>query len=359
MIFIKNIIFYLIGLIPTSLLKKNIDFSERVLFVHLSHPLGDFISRINFLRSVDNENSPKNCFLIIDEKYKKIAHLIESKFELLFVKRIKYKLNPFYRFKILKYLTSLKFKLAFNISVDRGMMSDEITINSRANRKITLQKENHFLSSLFENINDKKYSDILSFNSFNEYERMEELKYILREKFGFDIKESIIPQKTQTGEKYIVIAPFSSKKNKSWPFESYLQLIQKLTIRARIFVIGETKNISHMRILKNIPGGVTNLVCKTKIEDVTEVIRGSSLFIGNDSGLTHLAYFFRIPLIGIIGGGSYGFFFPNSNHETNLFFYNPLDCFNCNWRCKYSEPYCLTKVTVDSVYNSALKLLDI
>ena len=156
-----------------------------------------------------------------------------------------------------------------------------------------------------------------------------------------------------------IIAPFSSKKNKSWPFESYLQLIQKLTIRARIFVIGETKNISHMRILKNIPGGVTNLVCKTKIEDVTEVIRGSSLFIGNDSGLTHLAYFFRIPLIGIIGGGSYGFFFPNSNHETNLFFYNPLDCFNCNWRCKYSEPYCLTKVTVDSVYNSALKLLDI
>ena len=189
MILIKNIIFYLIGLIPTSFQKKNVDFSERVLFVHLSHPLGDFVSRINFLRSLENNITHANIFLIIDEKYKQISHLIDSKVNLIFINRKKYKLNPFYRFNILEYLTSLKFRFAFNISVDRGMTSDEITINSGADRKITLQKENHFLSSLFETINNSKYSDILSLNSYNEYDRMKELKYILKDRYEFDFKK--------------------------------------------------------------------------------------------------------------------------------------------------------------------------
>lgn len=358
MIVLKNIIFYLIGLVPTSLQKRNVDFSKRVLFVHLSHPLGDFVSRINFLKSINNKNSPQNNFLLIDEKYKNIAHLIDSKFELLFVKRIRYKLNPFYRFKILKYLTSLRFRLVFNISVDRGMMNDEITINSGADRIITLQKENHFLSSLFENINNKKYSDMLSFNSFNEYDRMGELKLILREKFGFDIKESIAPPKTQAREKYIVIAPFSSRKLATWPIDNYLQLIYKLKDHIRILVVGKPK-IEFTRALNNLPAEVKNLVCNTELSETVELIRKSSLFIGNDSGLSHLAYFFKVPLIGIIGGGNYGQFFPRSNYPSSLFFYNYLDCFNCRWNCRYKEPFCITKVTVDSIYDSALKLLDI
>lgn len=346
----------MIGFIPSLLQKRNIDFSEKVLFVHLSHPLGDFISRIIFLRSIKTEITEKIILVIIDEKFKEIAYLIDSNVELIFVKRFKYKLNPFYRFKILKYLTSLKFRLVFNISVDRGMMSDEITTNSGADRKITLQKENHFLSSFFEKTNNKRYSDILSFNSFNEYERMGELKFILGEKFGFVIKESNVPQKTQGKEKYIVIAPFSSRKIAAWPIENYLRLIYKLKDHSRIIVLGKTK-FKLLRVFSNISDEVNNLVCDTKLNDAVELIRKSSLFIGNDSGLSHLAYFLEIPFIGIIGGGNFGQFFPHSNLNSNRFLFNALDCFNCNWRCKYSEPLCLTKVSVNSVYQSALELL--
>lgn len=357
MIFIRNILFYLIGILPTLPQKKNVEFSDRVLFVHLSHPLGDFVSRINFLRSIKYEHSQENIFLIIDDKYKQIGHLIDSKARIIFVERIKYKLNPFYRFKILKYLTSLKFRIALNISVDRGMMSDEITLNSGAERKITLQKENHFLSSFFEKINNAHYTNIISFKSFNEYDRMEELKYIIQDDFKFGTKDNIASLKVPASEKYIVIAPFASTLIRSWPAENYRQLITQLSNHVKIFILGETNKFG-AKYFNELPKGVTNLLCSADLEDVIEIIRKASLLVGNDSGLTHLAYLFEVHIIAIIGGGHFGYFFPHSNSNRALFLYNPLDCFNCNWRCKYSEPYCLTKVTVDSVYQSAVKLLN-
>ena len=357
MILIKNIIFYLIGLIPTSFQKRNVDFSERALFVHLSHPLGDFISRINFIRSIENDISKESNFLVLDEKYKQIAHLIDSKIKIIFINRKKYQLNPYYRFNILRILTSLKFRFALNISVDRGMMSDEITLNSGADRRITLQKENHFLSSLFEKTNNSKYSDILSLNSYNEYDRMDELQIVLNKQFGFTFKERIFKYGSKQKGEYIVVAPFSSRKLQSWPIENYIELIKKLKTFTRVILIGQLTNVSS-RILLKIPENITNLISKTELNEVSEIIRESSLFIGNDSGLTHLAYFFNVPLIGIIGGGNFSQFFPTSNVNSNRFLFNPLDCFNCNWNCRYVLPYCLTEVTVDSVYHSALELLN-
>lgn len=271
--------------------------------------------------------------------------------------RKKYRVNPLYRFKILKRLSEKKFKIALNVSVDRGMMSDEISTNCNSQKIITIEKETHFLSSYFAKINNGKYSEIISLNSFNEYEKLEELKNILIKYYNIAFITAFYSKKNSKVERYAVIAPFASKKNQSWPLQNFLILTRQLKESIKIIVVGQNivkRNNSN----EELPQGVINLVSKTTLKKVIEIISNSTLFIGNDSGLTHLAYLMNVPIIVLVGGGNFGQFFPSSSDSKNIFHYHSIECFNCRWKCIQSEPFCLTRVSVESVYNSAIKLLN-
>ena len=99
---VKNLIFHLIGVLPRIILKKSPNFSRNILFVLLSKPLGDFVSRLEFLNSVELLNNGSNCYLVADQKFEVLVSLIPTKINKLFIDSNEYKINPFYRYKILK-----------------------------------------------------------------------------------------------------------------------------------------------------------------------------------------------------------------------------------------------------------------
>lgn len=356
MIFLRNFVFRMISIPALMLLKKNKTNSKSLLLVELSNPLGDFVSRIEFINSVALNGFYTKIYFVVDKKFKGICHLLNLDFTIIFIDPFQYKINPFYKYNILKRLNKLELDLVVNLSVNRGMLNDEISIYSGAKTIIASQLKSDYLHRTFLKRNNARYTQLCEMKTQNEYDKLEELKSIFIQKYNIKFQNTLVTKKEVKSKNYIVVAPFASKVEQSWPLINYIDLINRLSEQYNIVIVGNN-NYRKKELLLLKKHSVNNLISKTSLNEVNEYIKNAFLFIGNDSGLTHLALLHKIPIVGVIGGGNYGQFFPVSYVQKNIFLFYSLDCFNCKWKCKYNEALCITKVTVEQVYLAAHELL--
>jgi ADP-heptose:LPS heptosyltransferase/predicted O-methyltransferase YrrM len=86
-----------------------------------------------------------------------------------------------------------------------------------------------------------------------------------------------------------------------------------------------------------------DLTGKTTIRQAAALIARSALAVGAETGLAHIAAAVGTPHVVLLGGGHFGRFMPYAVTTTAVTL--PLDCFGCNWRCRYAEYYCIDKVS--------------
>ncbi len=92
---------------------------------------------------------------------------------------------------------------------------------------------------------------------------------------------------------YVVIHPFASAPDKTWPADRFIEVAQKLSGLEPVFLAGPNDDATpfeKFRVWKNEP-----------LARVKSLIGGAALFIGNDSGPAHIAAAFGIPVIVIFG----------------------------------------------------------
>lgn len=346
MIFVKNYISNLLQLLIRPLLSCSKMTTKNVLYVNLSLPLGDFVSRIKTINSLRPLDHDSVMYLVCDNRFHNLERYFNESIKILYINTKLYKYNPIYRIEVLNKIRNLDLKLTINLSVDRGMISDEITLLSGALAKVGVFKKNLFLSYRFEKINNSLYTHLFQPISKNEYEQMDEMKdYLIANHLFESIYNTPAEKKSQKGlKKNIVIAPFSSRNFQSWPIHNYLALSKFLNTEARVTWIG-------IPIVKNqnTPKGIVNETGAKNLDKLFGLIKEADLFIGNDSGLSHIAMFFDVPAIILLGGGAFGQFFPNKLSKQNVFLYEELECFNCLWKCVHLSNICLTRISVESV----------
>jgi heptosyltransferase-3 len=88
---------------------------------------------------------------------------------------------------------------------------------------------------------------------------------------------------------YCVIHPFSGSPRKNWPFERYRELAQEIGMRMPV---------------RWCAGPEEALEGAVRIEDLYELacwLAGARLYVGNDSGVTHLAAAAGAPVIALFG----------------------------------------------------------
>ena len=94
-----------------------------------------------------------------------------------------------------------------------------------------------------------------------------------------------------------------------------------------------------------------NLIGRTSISSFLNISKNIKTFIGNDTGITHLASLNIPKCLIIYGGGTFGRFFPWPNSKNQFIIYRSMDCFDCDWKCKYDENHCLNSITSNHVYD--------
>lgn len=97
-------------------------------------------------------------------------------------------------------------------------------------------------------------------------------------------------------EKYVTVAPYSNWNERQYPKEDYINLIKLISndFNIRVVLIG-SKSTSEMCFNNQIKQEcsskfVVDMTGKTSIFEMNSIIKNGILFIGNDSGPSHIAY---------------------------------------------------------------------
>jgi len=181
------------------------------------------------------------------------------------------------------------------------------------------------------------------------------------------IRETLFNMKIDEDEEFITIHPGTSKVERSWHPERFGILCQKIfnKDKKRIVLLGTQSEKDLLNRVKNYcPMGEVEVAPEMNLRVLAGLIKKSQLFIGNDSGVMHLAAMVGTPVVGIFGPGhpnTTGPFMAPERHEILMQNYS---CSPCRQRffkeCEpspHNRPYCLEDITVKSVYEAIERLL--
>lgn len=107
----------------------------------------------------------------------------------------------------------------------------------------------------------------------------------------------------------VAIAPAANWHAKTWPIENFIRLIQEIMTRkgplqnARFAISAAPSEYESIKLLFSAAplNRFINLIHDISLLEVGECFKHCTLFIGNDSGLMHLACASGVPTIGLFG----------------------------------------------------------
>jgi len=161
---------------------------------------------------------------------------------------------------------------------------------------------------------------------------------------------------------YLVMAPQAVAQSRRWGTSNYRKAAVKLSdyYAMKIILLGTAAEFPAGEEITGSSRMIINLCGKTDIAQAAAILSGSRLFIGNDSGLAHLAAAVNIPLIVLSGADNPLETSPLSNKKT-IIIKNYLPCISCvRNRCpKKGNDYmkCMNDITIDEVFEAASKWL--
>lgn len=147
---------------------------------------------------------------------------------------------------------------------------------------------------------------------------------------------------------------------KRWPVECFAELIRKIQrergVRGVAILGSHSERALCEGLQAKIPPPSVVLAGEMKLVQTAMVLKRSSLFIGNDGGLVHLARALRVPLVAFYGPVPpevYGPYPPSP--EAAAIFHRGLECRPCYYKFRYNKKCptiaCLKDLTPQAVMN--------
>jgi heptosyltransferase-2 len=169
------------------------------------------------------------------------------------------------------------------------------------------------------------------------------------------------------GEKLVAIHPFSSVVERRWPLENFGELARRLIREAGCIpvVLGSGRDVETFRAVRHLFGErAVDLVGKCTLRQTIAVLKRCVLFVGNDSGIMHLAAAVGIPLVALFGPQAPIRFSPWSHRAKVI--YKGMKCSPCRQKF-FSEcvpsarmsPACIEAISVEEVFKEGMKISDL
>lgn len=164
-------------------------------------------------------------------------------------------------------------------------------------------------------------------------------------------------------DRYIVIATGARKTTNKWPIANFVALCAALAESRsdEIVVIGDQHDAADGRaIAQALPAGrVRDSTGQVPIEKLPALLSKASLYIGNDTGPTHIAAKLGVPTICIFSGAAdYRVWQPLGTNVRTI--RAEIGCSPCHLDRQEECPVgvkCLSLITVDDVRDAALAML--
>ncbi|MDP6787306.1 MAG: glycosyltransferase family 9 protein [Rhodospirillales bacterium] len=170
------------------------------------------------------------------------------------------------------------------------------------------------------------------------------------------------------GAPYVVLNPGSNEPGRRWPFSSYSGIARRLLDDGyRVVVVGSTTEKPDPDRLRALTreAGVIDLIGRTTLPVLMDVMKHAAAVISNDTGPAHLSIALATPTVVVVGGGHFGAFVPYPKAATPAnarFVYERMECYHCFWRChkrasKYDVFPCVDAIGEERVWDAMAGLL--
>ncbi len=158
--------------------------------------------------------------------------------------------------------------------------------------------------------------------------------------------------------RFVAIAAQAVAESRRWGSRNYASLAGRLTAESglKVVVLGTEAESAAGEEIKNGREDIVNLCGTTNIETAAGVLSKALLFIGNDSGLAHLAGAVGIPLVVLSGADNPAETSPLASKKT-VIIKNELECISCvKNKCLLAgerHMQCMKQITIDDVLHAA------
>lgn len=158
--------------------------------------------------------------------------------------------------------------------------------------------------------------------------------------------------------RYAVICPFTTRPQKHWFEERWVQLIPRLETELGLRVLmlgGPGDRPAADRIAQAAGARLVNAVAETRLRQAAALIRQADLLIGVDTGLTHMGIAFDTPTLALFGSTLP---YSDTTRDNARVLYHRLPCSPCrrNPTC-HGEFTCMRRIGVDEVLGAARGVL--
>lgn len=156
-----------------------------------------------------------------------------------------------------------------------------------------------------------------------------------------------------------LLHPASAFETKQWAAENFAQVAEFLHEKGFTVTAVAAKN--EMRILEKLIESARVPITafdNLTLPEITALAARSSIFVGNDSGIAHIAAAVETPTVVIFGSSNIVHWRPWSN-APNEIVYEAFACQPCaGYACQeFSEPRCILSVPPEKVFTAIEKVL--
>lgn len=147
----------------------------------------------------------------------------------------------------------------------------------------------------------------------------------------------------------VALHPGAGSHMKQWPLERFISLAQRLTLRDRkklLIIEGPAEPGLAKYIAQTLPASATIVAESIPLILLAAVLKRCEAFVGNDSGLAHLAAGLGVPSVVLFGPSLPQHWAPLGKHVVVL--RDPRGCAACAAE-QGAEHTCLSNISVDDV----------
>lgn len=164
--------------------------------------------------------------------------------------------------------------------------------------------------------------------------------------------------KTQNS-KFALLHPVAAFETKQWATENFARIAEFLYEKDFEIIAIATKNerevLENLQKLSNVP---IKIFDDLSLPEITALASEAEVFVGNDSGIAHIASAVATPSIVIFGSSNRDHWRPWTDAPHEIVF-ESLPCQPCaGYFCgEFAEPECIKRVSVESVIRAIEKVL--
>ena len=168
---------------------------------------------------------------------------------------------------------------------------------------------------------------------------------------------------------YIVICPFTTRPQKHWFNDYWVELCESLIEQLNCSVIilgGPGDKEASLPIMQAInatmnsainPTRLINLTGETSLQVASEIIKNSALLVGVDTGLTHMGHAHEIPTLALFGSTCP---YLETDNPLSTVIYLDFDCSPCRRNPTCDGRFdCMRDITPNEVLTEAIHLTSV